>query len=49
MLVAELGTPSAELDLALFAGGPVDREVQAEAAARRVLLFEMADLYATER
>jgi hypothetical protein len=49
MLVAELGTPSAELHLALFAGGPVDREVQAEAAARRVLLFEMADLYATER
>ena len=49
MLVAELGMPSAELDLALFAGGPVDREVQAGASARRVLLFEMADLYATER
>jgi hypothetical protein len=32
--------------LALFAGGPVDREVQAEAAAGRIHVFDLEALYA---
>jgi AAA+ ATPase superfamily predicted ATPase len=49
MLLDEMGNPGAELHLAVFAGGAVDREVESEAAAGRVRLFDLTALYAAER